>query len=56
MVCTGACYLGGYIGDDDYKHDWLRKRTLMWERNINTIRETAGKYPQNIYAAVVRAI
>ena len=55
-VCTGACYLGGYIGDDESKHDWLREHTLMWENNINTISETAGKYPQEIYAAVVRAI
>ena len=28
----GASYLGGYIRDDDSKHDWLRNRTLMWEK------------------------
>ena len=28
----------------------------MWNENINTISETVGKYPQEIYAAVVRAI
>ena len=52
----GARYLGGYIGDDKYKHDWLRERTLTWEKNINTIRKTAGKYPQESYAAVVCVI
>ena len=55
-VCTGARYIGGYIGDDDYERDWLRDSTLMWEKNINTIRETAGKYPQESYAAVVHSI
>ena len=55
-VCTGARYLGSYIGDDDSKHDWLRKRTLTWEKNINTISETIGKYPQESYAAVVHVI
>ena len=55
-VCTGAHYLRGYIDDDDSKHDWLRDRTLTWEKNINTVRENAGKYPQESYAAVVRAI
>ena len=55
-VCTGACYLGGYIVDNESKRYWLRKRTLMWEKNINTTRKTAGKYPQESYAAVVRAI
>ena len=55
-VCTGAHYLGGYIGGDKSKRDWLRERTLTWENNINTISKTAGKYPQESYAAVVRAI
>ena len=27
-VCTGACYLGVYIGDEESKSDWLRERTL----------------------------
>ena len=55
-VCTGARYLGGYIGDDESKRDWLREHTLTWGENINTINKTVGKYPQEIYAAVVCAI
>ena len=55
-VYTGARYVGGYIGDDESKYDWLRERTLTWEKNISTISETAGRYPQESYAAVVRAI
>ena len=27
-VCTGARYLGGYIGDNESKSDWLRERTM----------------------------
>ena len=52
----GAHYLGGYIGDGDSKHDWLREPKMTWENNINTIRKPAGKYPQESYSAVVRAI
>ena len=55
-VCTGACYLGGYIRDDNSKINWMRERTMTWEKNIRTIRETAGEYTQESYAAVVRAI
>ena len=44
-VCTGARYLGGYIRDDKYNIDCLREHTLTWEKNLNTIRKTAGKYP-----------
>ena len=36
--------------------DRLRDHTLMWEKNISTFSETAGKYPQESYAAAVRAI
>ena len=45
--------LGCYLGDDKSKHDWLRERKLTWKKNINTVSETAGNYPQEIYAAVV---
>ena len=55
-VCTGTRYIGGYIGDDESKSDWLREHTLIREKNINTINETAGKYPQESYSAVVRVI
>ena len=55
-VCTGARYLVGYIGDDESKLDWVKKHMDMWERKMCNIRETAGKYPQEIYAAVVSAI
>ena len=44
-VCRGAHYLGGNIRDDESKHDWLRERTLTWEKNISTISKIAVKYP-----------
>ena len=55
-VCTGAHYLGGFIGDDKSKRDGLKERTHAWERKIHTARETAGKYTQESYAGVVRSI
>ena len=55
-MCTGAYYLGGCIGDNESNIDWMRERKLTWEKNIHTISETGGKYPQESYAAVVRAI
>ena len=55
-VCTGARYLRGYIRDNDSKRDWLRERTLKWDKNIGTIRKTAGKYPHECYTVVVQAI
>ena len=50
---TGVCYIGGFIGYDESKRDWLLDRTLKWEKNICKISEIAEKYPQESYAAVV---
>ena len=55
-VRTGTNYFGGYIGNNKFKSNWLRESTLTWERNIKSISETAGKHPQESYAAVVCAI
>ena len=55
-VCTVAHYLEGYIENNESKHDWLRKHTMAWEKNISMIRKNAGKCLQESYDAVVRAI
>ena len=44
-VCTGSHYIGGYIGDEESKRDWLKDRTDKWEINIRAVTKTAGKYP-----------
>ena len=31
MICTDARYLGGYIGDDEPKGDWLKKWMEKWK-------------------------
>ena len=55
-LCMGVSYLGSYIWDDESKNDRLRESMEMWEQNIFTIRKTAGKYPQESYDTMVRAI
>ena len=55
-VCTSAHYIRCYIGDYASKSNWLRQCTLTWEKNIGTIRKTAGKYPQESYATVSHSI
>ena len=47
-VCTGARYLGGYIGDDESKRDFMRDRTLTWGKNINTIRKPRRNIPRRV--------
>ena len=50
------CYLGGYIGDDKSKQDWIKDRTEELDINIRAVTKTAVKYHQESYAAVVCAI
>ena len=44
-VCTGAHYLGGYIGDEKTKGDCLKYCKEKWERDICAFRKTANKCP-----------
>ena len=46
----------GFIGDDKSKCDWLKNLTELWERNVHTIRKTAGKCTEESYTTVVSAI
>ena len=49
-------YLGGFIGDEKSKRDWLKYRTSKWEKNICAITKMLGEYPQESYVAVVCVI
>ena len=55
-VCTGACYLSVYIGDEKSKGSWLKTRKEKWERDIWSLSKTAEKYPQDNYAAANRTV
>ena len=52
----GARYLGGYIGDDKTKCDWLKECVEKYEWNNCALRKTFDKYPQYSYAAVSPAV
>ena len=55
-VCTGTRYLGGYIGDEKSKGDWIKKQTEKWERDICALIKTVDKYTQESYATVACAV
>ena len=38
-VCMSACYIGGYIGDEKTKGDWLKEHTEKWEGDICALRK-----------------
>ena len=42
-VWMGKLYLGGLIGDDESEREWIKDRTLTWEKHICAITKMAGK-------------
>ena len=56
-VCTGARYLGGYIGNEKSKCEWLKDRTEKWGRNIHAIAKMAvGNYTHQSSTMVISVI
>ena len=45
-VCTGARYLGVYIGDDKSRGHWIKEHTEKWDRDIFALSQTVDKYLQ----------
>ena len=55
-MCTGAHYLGGYIGYEKSKGGWLKNWTEKWESDIHSLIEMEDKCHQDIYAVAARAV
>ena len=55
-MCTGASYLGGYIGDDETKCGWIKDIMGKLERDIRDLRKTSNRYHQESYSAVVHSV
>ena len=54
--CMGSRYLGNYIRDYKSKRAWIKHQMDKWDRNICAATKTAGRYTQESYAVVDRAI
>ena len=46
----GQRYLGGFIGSNASKVDWLGSMVTMWVAAVETLALVAGNYPQAAYA------
>ena len=45
---TGARYLGGFIGDDESKCEWLKYWTSKWEKKIARSPKWWGNIPRRV--------
>jgi len=49
-VCTGHCYLGGFIGEPTKLDSWLLPKIDHWLLGIHQLTQAAKWYPQAAYA------
>ena len=47
-VCMVACYLGDFIGDEEYKHDWRKYQTSKGEKIFVRSPKGWGNVPRRV--------
>ena len=48
QVCMGTRYMGGFIGDDKSKRDWLNYQMSKWEKKIVRSLKRWGNIPRRV--------
>jgi len=56
QVVTGACYLGGFVGDNIPLTKWLLEKMKVWVHKAEGLAKAAEKYPQSSYCAMTRSL
>jgi hypothetical protein len=52
----GSRYVGGFIGSDDAKREWLEPQIQKWVAGIETLSPIVKRYPQTAYAGLVKSL
>ena len=55
-VVEGARYLGGFIGSEEKKVEWLQPKVENWVHEVECLAGAAASYPQSAYCALTRAV
>lgn len=52
----GFRYLGGFIGTDTSKTQWISEKISNWSASLSRLTEAAALYPQSAYTAYTRSL
>ena len=52
----GSRYIGGFIGTDASRDEWLRPQIETWTEGVKTLAKVATRYPQTAYAGLVKSL
>eukprot|EP00957_Ditylum_brightwellii_P094769 7217013-Ditylum_brightwellii.AAC.1 len=52
----GQRYVGGYIGAEATRLEWVRPQIEKWADGVRTLTSFAKQYPQTAYAGLVMSL
>ena len=52
---TGYRYVGGFIGAEEERDEWLEPKIDAWEQGVKDLAMVAKKYPQAAYAGLTKS-
>lgn len=55
-IKTGSRYLGGFIGEETARAEWLQSEIDEWTNAVHLLAAAANKYPQSAYAAIQKSL
>lgn len=55
-IRTGGRYLGGYIGEEDGKREWVKEKAEEWKKGVQMLSRAAKNFPQEAYAGLAHSL
>ena len=55
-ICNGHRYLGGFVGDEGPKQEWLHHKTIEWEESLSMLDTASQDYPQATYCVLQKSL
>ena len=52
----GARYIGGFIGTEESRNEWLAPQIEAWEAGVKTLARVAKRFPQTAYAGLTKSL
>jgi hypothetical protein len=52
----GARYLGGFIGEEDARREWLREKAEVWKEAVLDLASAAPNFPQAAYSGLQKSL
>jgi len=59
LTCSmvdGARYLGGFVGSDATRSEWLGTQVAAWSASVGDLARVATRYPQTAYAGLAMSL